>query len=352
MLFFGRKKRLVDYAASPGLAGKIPPQGIADLLRQLPPSNDPNLLIGTTAQDDAGIYRLTSDLALVQSIEFFPPVIDDAYRYGQIAAACALSNIYAKGGTPRTALNLVGYPDDKAPNPLWLADMVRGGAEHCQSAGAVLVGGHTVRDGEIKFGYAITGIIHPDKILTNAGARPGDKLVLTKALGTGFVTTAHKADACPVELLEIAVASMIQLNAIGRDAMLEVGAHAATDIGGFGLAGHALQLAEASKVSIVLDLARLPLFAGADKIAHKPYLTRASITNAAFVAAALRKEGKPDAIHLESLYDAQTSGGLLVSVPAAEADMLVQKCRGRGASQATIVGDVIQREGAALILRP
>jgi selenide,water dikinase len=298
------------------------------------------------------VYRLSDDLAIVQTIDFFPPVVDDAYLYGQIAAANALSDVYAMGGTPRTALNLVGYPDDKDPELHWLGDILRGGAERCQAAGAVILGGHTVRDAEVKFGYAVTGTIHPQKILTNATARPGDKLVLTKALGTGFVTTAHKADACPKDLFDLAVASMIQLNDVGRDAMLAVDAHAATDITGFGLAGHALEMADGSKVTLVLELSRLPLFAGAEKLARKPYLTRASATNASYVAGSLRKEGKLEAMRLEFFHDAQTSGGLLISVPGAEAEVLVAKCRGAGATAATIVGEVVERTDVALILRP
>src|SRR5262249_55568665 len=146
---------------------------------------DPNLLVGTETHDDAGVYRLTDEIAIVQTIDFFPPVVNDPFVYGQIAAANSLSDVYAMGGVPKTALNLVGYPDDKDPSLQWLGEIFRGGAERCQAAGAVIVGGHTVRDAEIKFGYAVTGIIHPQKIFTNAAARPGDKLVLTKALGTG-----------------------------------------------------------------------------------------------------------------------------------------------------------------------
>src|SRR5262249_34996220 len=171
------------------------------------------------------------------------------------------------GGVPKTALNLAGYPDDKISLD-WLSEILRGGAERCQAAGTVIVGGHTVRDAEIKFGYAVTGIIHPQRILTNASARPGDKLVLTKPLGTGFVTTAHRANACPEGVLEAACASMVQLNDIGRDAILEVGANSATDITGFGLAGHAFEMAEGSKVTIVLELSRLPLIPGSQALAH------------------------------------------------------------------------------------
>ena len=204
---------------------------------------DPNVLVGTETHDDAGVYRLTDDIALVQTIDFFPPVINDPFRYGQIAAANALSDVYAMGGEPKTGLNLVGYPDDKDPGLSWLADILKGGEERFAKAGAVVIGGHTVRDAEIKFGYAVTGIIHPQKIYTNANAKPGDKLILTKPLGTGFVTTAHKRGDCPEALLNLACESMIQLNDIGRDVMIAHGAHAATDVTGFGLAGHSLEMA-------------------------------------------------------------------------------------------------------------
>src|SRR5437588_10218168 len=158
------------------------PQGIAQVLGNLPTTRDPNLLVGIETHDDAGVYRLTPDLAIVQTVDFFPPLVDDPFVYGQIAAANALSDVYAMGGTPLTALNLVGYPDDKDPGMEWLGDILRGGAERCQAAGAVIVGGHTVRDTEIKFGYAVTGTVAPRDVWKNVGARPGDTLVLTKAL--------------------------------------------------------------------------------------------------------------------------------------------------------------------------
>jgi selenide,water dikinase len=317
----------------------------------LPKVTDPNLLVGTDTHDDAGVYRLTDDIALVQTIDFFPPVVDDPFVYGQIAAANALSDVYAMGGSPRTALNLVGYPDDKL-DLRWLGEILRGGADRCQASGTVIVGGHTVRDAEIKFGMAVTGVIHPQKILTNAGARPGDKLVLTKALGTGFVTTAHKAGACPEEVLAAACAQMVQLNDAGRDAMLAVGAHAATDITGFGLAGHAYEMAEGSRATLVINLSQLPLIPGAEPLARKPFLTRASATNAKYVAPGLKAEGRPDPVRLEFFYDAQTSGGLLISVAADQADALVDLARAKGAPDTCVVGEVVERGEAALVLRP
>jgi selenide,water dikinase len=308
--------------------------------------------VGTETHDDAGVYKLTEDLALVQTIDFFPPVVNDPFVYGQIAAANALSDVYAMGGTPKTALNLVGYPDDKDPGLEWLARILEGGGERCVAAGCVIVGGHTIRDAEIKFGLAVTGLVHPQKVLTNATARPGDRLVLTKPLGTGFVTTAHKANDCPEPTLRAACASMVQLNDIGQQAMAEVGVSAATDVTGFGLAGHSLELALGSGVTIVLDLARLPLIPGAEKLAtHKHFRTRASKTNAEYVAPHLRIEGKDDPVRMEFFYDAQTSGGLLVSVPADRAEALVENVRRRGAEFACVIGEVTQRQDAALVVK-
>src|SRR5205809_668657 len=195
------------------------PQGVAQVLRHLPAAHDPNLIVGTETHDDAGVYRLTDDLALVQTVDFFPPVVDDPFVYGQIAAANALSDVYAMGGTPKTALNLVCYPDDQI-ELTWLGLILEGGAERCRAAGATVVGGHTVRDAEIKFGLAVTGLVHPQRVVTNATAKPGDLLVLTKALGTGFVTTANKRGACPPDLYAAACASMVELNAAACTAML------------------------------------------------------------------------------------------------------------------------------------
>jgi selenide,water dikinase len=328
----------------------LPPQGIAQVLRGLPKIHDPNLLVGTETADDAGVYRLTDDLAIVQTIDFFPPVVDDPFIYGQIAAANAISDIYAMGGTPKTALNLVGFPDDKLPLSL-LGEILRGGAERAKEAACVILGGHTVRDAEIKYGMAVTGVVHPKRILTNASAKPGDKLILTKPLGTGFVTTAHKANDCPAEAFDSAVRSMIQLNQAGRDAMLEVGVHSATDITGFGLAGHAYEMAQGSGVTFIIDLERLPLLPRVGELVRKGYFTRASKTNATFVASGLRVEGNPDPIRREVFYDAQTSGGLLISVPGEKAEQLAKTCIAKGTLTATIIGEVTPKQDVWLVAR-
>src|SRR5437764_14166447 len=329
------------------------PQGIAQVLRHLPAVHDPNLIVGTETHAAAGVYRLTDEIALVQTLDFFPPVVNDPLVYGQIAAANALSDVYAMGGTPKTALNLVGYPDDKLSLD-WLGEILRGGAERCTEAGAVVLGGHTVRDAEIKFGLSVTGLVHPQRIWTNATARPGDRLVLTKALGTGFVTTAHKANDCSEEILEAACASMVQLNAIGRDAAVEVGGvHSVTDVTGFGLAGHAFEMAEGSGVTLAIDLSRLPRLPDVEPLVQRRHLTRASATNREYVGEGLQVEGKPDPVRLEVFFDAQTSGGLLVSIEAEKADALVEAARKRGASRTCIIGEVLERPrpGLALLLR-
>jgi selenide,water dikinase len=281
-------------------------------------------------------------------------VVNDEFVYGQIAAANALSDVYAMGGVPKTALNLVGYPDDKDPELTWLGKILAGGAERCALAGCVIVGGHTVRDSEIKFGYAVTGLVHPKKVLTNATAQPGDQLVLTKPLGTGFITTAHKADDCPEDSYKAAVASMVQLNAVGAEAIEEVGGvHALTDVTGFGLAGHSFEMAEGAGVTVAIDLGRLPLLPGVEKLAmQKQFRTRASKTNAEYVAAGLKVEGKVDPVRLEVFHDAQTSGGLLVSIAADKVRAFLDALKRRHAAAAVVIGEVQPRGEAALLLRP
>jgi selenide, water dikinase len=317
----------------------------------LPKLTDARVLVGTDTHDDAGVYQLTDDLAIVQTIDFFPPVVDDPYVYGQIAAANALSDIYAMGAEPKTVLNLAGFPDnDRLADMDWLNRIHEGAAERCQAAGAVILGGHTVRDQEIKFGMAVTGVVHPKKVLTNAGAKAGDKLVLTKALGTGFVTTANKKGVCPPDILKAACDSMVQLNDIGRDAAFAVGGvHAMTDITGFGLCGHGYEMADGSGVTLVINVNALPLLPGVERLTA--YRTRASKTNREYVEKFTRLEGAIDPVRAEFLWDAQTSGGLLISVQADRADALVEEARKRGATRTTIVGDVVPKRDVALVFR-
>jgi selenide, water dikinase len=306
--------------------------------------------VGTETHDDAGVFRLTPELAIVQTLDFFPPVVDDPFIYGQIAASNALSDVYAMGGTPVTALNMACFPDDKLDFAI-LGRITAGGAERCSVAGCAVVGGHTVRDTEIKFGLSVTGTIHPDRILTNATAKPGDVLVLTKPLGTGFVTTAAKYQKCPPELLRAACDGMVELNKSACDAMLAVGVNAATDITGFGLAGHAMEMAEGSHVTLAIDLAKLPLIAGVERLEVVKCRTRASKTNREYTEAQTQFEGTPDPTRLEFFYDAQTSGGLLISVPAGKADQLLQRLRDAKTPAATVIGEVRPFAGKQLVVR-
>jgi selenide,water dikinase len=319
------------------------------VVRGLPSFNDPNLIVGAEGFSDAGAYRVRDDLLIVQSLDFFPPLVDDPFLFGQIAAANSLSDVYAMGARPITALNIVGFPDDKLELDT-LADILRGGADRVQQAGAVIAGGHSVRDHEIKYGLSVTGVVEKDRLITNREARAGDRLVLTKPLGTGFVTTAAKAGRCPREVLEAATASMSQLNRVASEAMQQVGGHAATDITGFGLAGHALELALASDVAVHIELNRLPLLPGAVELARRGNKTRASATNRSFVQPHLDCSQAADAELVELAFDAQTSGGLLISVPADGAEHLVQLAREGGAAAATVVGRVEARTGASLVL--
>lgn len=304
-----------------------------------------DLLVATETCDDAGVYRVAPDLALVQTVDFFPPLVDDPYTFGQIAAANALSDVYAMNGRPVTALNVAAFPDDELPLEV-LGRIIAGAAERVRAAGAVIVGGHTIRDAEIKFGLSVTGLIHPDEILTNAGARPGDRLILTKPLGTGFITTAAKKESCPPEVYERAVAGMIALNDVGRDAVRAVGGvHAMTDVTGYGLAGHASEMAEGSGTTIELDLAELPIIAGSEPLAEPRFYTRAIRTNREFLAGRLEVGEGADPSRIEYAFDPQTSGGLLIAVAADRADRLRAALLDRGAPAAAEVGRVVERRG-------
>lgn len=312
-------------------------------MRGLPKFDDPDLVVGCEGFSDAGVYRLREDLLIVQSLDFFPPLVDDPFVFGQIAACNALSDLFAMGARPTTALNIVGFPDDQLDLDI-LQEILRGGADQVQKAGAVIVGGHTVRDTEIKYGLSVTGVVEPERLLTNQAAKPGDALVLTKALGTGFVTTAFKAGKCPEDVLAAAVASMTQLNSLGRDAARAAGAKAATDVTGFGLVGHAGEMAQASGVTVVLETDRLPVLPGVPDLVRRGYRTRASDSNRNFAEPMLRIEGHPDPTLLEIAFDAQTSGGLLISVAADRAERLVEHARDAGAETACIVGSVVKKE--------
>lgn len=329
----------------------MPAQAVAQVVQGLPSFSHPDLLIGADHFSDAGVYRLREDLAIVQSADFISPLVDDAYIFGQIAAANSLSDVFAMGATAVTALNLVCFPDHVEDLEV-LNRILAGGAERVAASGAVILGGHSVRDDEIKYGLSITGTVDPRSLLSNAGAQPGDALLLTKGLGTGFITTAHRFETCPDATLKSACESMIRLNLDAAQSAMRLGANGATDITGFGLAGHAWELAEASGVSVHLRASALPLLPGALDLATDANLTRANATNRAHVEHAMSIDPDVSTTDLGFFFDPQTSGGLLISIAADRADELVAACRDAGDDATRIVGKVTTRAGATLHILP
>ncbi len=324
---------------------------MAQVLRQLPVQSDPRLLVGTETFDDAGVFALSDELALVQTVDFFPPLVDDPYQFGQIAAANALSDVYAMGGEPLTALNIVGFPDKELPAEV-LVEILRGGADKVREAGALVVGGHSVRDAEVKYGLAVTGRVHPRRIWTNSGAQPGDLLVLTKPLGSGVLTSAAKSGKLPPEELAEAIAVMTCLNRGARDTAAGISVHACTDITGFGLVGHAFEMAEASNVTIVLEASRVPLMARTLELARQGVLTRAHRTTREYLGERLALDPAVEEALAGVLMDAQTSGGLLFSVPQERADPLVLALRAARVPAAAIIGRVEPNGRFRVVLRP
>jgi len=320
------------------------PADLSEALAPLPRHTDPRLLVGPDTFDDAAVFRLHDDLALVQTVDFFAPIVDDPYDFGRIAAANALSDIYAMGGTPLTALALAAFPDDKLPLSV-LTEILRGGEEMVRSAGALVVGGHTISDDEVKYGLAVTGTVHPDKVMSNAGARVGDVLVLTKALGTGLLATKMKAATLSTAHAASLVASMVRLNAVAAEAAVAVGARCATDITGFGLLGHAAHVARASNVTLRFDSALLPELSGAWQAIDEGVRTGGAVRNARFVESLVRwGSGVPAGARVLAV-DPQTSGGLLVAVPPARVAEYLARVEG-----AVRIGEVLPRQDVALVV--
>ena len=310
------------------------PGALAQVLRPLAQRHDANVLVGLQTSDDAAVYRLNDDLAMVQTVDFFTPVVDDPYTYGAIAAANALSDVYAMGGDVMMALNIAALPEDL---PVDVVQRIfEGGADKAAEAGIVIAGGHTVTDDEPKYGLVVTGTIHPAKILTKAGASPGDVLFLTKPLGTGVITTALKAQAADPEHVDAAIQSMLKLNRRASNLMREVGVNAATDITGYGLIGHTMEVVEKSGVQITLSARRVPLLAGAERYASEGRLPGGGGRNVAYYTSLTSPKVTiepevPQAI-ADLMFDPQTSGGLLISVPGERAEQLEAAFRDAGES--------------------
>ena len=316
----------------------------------MPLPSDPRILVDAASRDDAAVFQVAPDRALVATVDFFTPIVDDAYDFGRIAATNAFSDVYAMGAAPLFALNVVGWPRERLPLEL-LGDVLRGGVDVARAAGAFVVGGHSVDDPEPKYGMVVIGEVHPERIVTIAGARPGDALVLTKPIGTGILTTALKRDLLPASALVDAVESMTTLNAGAARAMLATGVHAATDVTGFGLLGHLRNMLDASGVAAELDAARVPVLAHTREMLARGAVPGGTQRNLDSLAGAVRF---PDSLAQPErllLADAQTSGGLLIALAAERVGRLQEALAREGLAPAAVIGRVTAAQAGSIIVR-
>lgn len=339
--------RLTKLVKCGGCAAKIDPMFLKKATRSLAKNTDPRLLVGTEHFDDAGVFKISDDLALVQTVDFFTPIVDDPFIFGQIAAANALSDIYAMGGRPLTALNIISFPKDQ-PAELMEA-ILAGGESKVKEAGAIIVGGHSISDEQLSYGMAVTGEINPQKILTNCGAKPGDILVLTKPIGTGVLTTARREDRIDDKILQPAVESMLQLHAPILPLLQTYPINALTDITGFSLLGHTKQLAEASGVSISLIHSMIPLFPEVERLIDEGVTTRANRTNWEYVKDFVTGAEGLSKSRLQALLDPQSSGPLLISIPEKFAEEFVIESKNAGFHHTTIIGSITEPNEKAKI---
>ncbi len=343
--------RLTQLAKRAGCAAKQPPGYLLPLLGMIPVFPDPNVLVGSSTADDAAIYRLSDELALVLTTDFFTPIVDRPYDFGAVAAANALSDVYAMGGKPLTALNLVGFPDEKLPVEV-LAEILRGAADKAAEAGVAIVGGHTIKSEEPIFGLSVVGTVHPQRAKTNAGALPGDALVLTKPLGLGIITTAAKNNQDRLGAIAEAIRVMTTLNRAAAEVLEGYDIHALTDVTGFGLLGHLRNMTSASGVTAEVWSDAVPVLAAAREYVQAGIAPGGTHANARFLTdwvdfdPAVTKEARL------LLCDAQTSGGLLASVPADQAEKLVAALRAAGCPAAAWVGKVLQTGAGRIAVRP
>jgi selenide,water dikinase len=311
------------------------------------PKND-NVLVGFDKADDAGVYLLRDDLAIVQTVDFFTPIVDDPYIYGQIAALNSINDVWAMAGTPLTALAITCFPK-KGVDPAILGDIMRGGLETLNQYGVTLIGGHSVDSEQIMFGYSVTGVIDPDKLATNAGARPGDVIILTKPIGTGVISTGIKFEKTTPEIAAASVETMLTAGKFAAEVMREFGVKGATDVTGFALIGHAWEMAKASGVTILIEPATVPLLEGALDLAAAGLLTSGDKSNRAYVGDDIRVGGAVQEHLLKLLYDPQTAGGMLLSVPAVAANGVLARLR-EDYPRAEIIGKVTERRDRAIII--
>jgi selenide,water dikinase len=329
--------KLTGQVKAGGCASKLSPKILDQVLPRIPRVTDGNIIVGFDTADDAGVYRISPELAIVQTVDFFTPVVDDPYTFGAIAAANALSDVYAMGGRPLTALSILAWPDSGDIETL--EQILKGGAEKIHEAGCVILGGHSVNDPEIKFGYAITGTVHPDRVKTNTGARPGDVLMFTKKIGTGVISTALKRGIAKDQHVDGATAQMLTLNRAAAEAIENLDVHGLTDVTGFGLLGHAREMAIGSKVTLEIDSSLVRFLDGAIEYAEAGAFSGGLGNNREFVASCVEGTSRYD----DLLYDPQTSGGLLIALPEKDAAELA-----RNFPAAYRIGRVLERQAKPL----
>ena len=338
--------KLTKLASCAGCGAKVGAGILSRLLDGIKVHSDPNLLVGFDKSDDASVYKISDDLALVQTVDFFPPIADDPYTFGAIAATNALSDVYAMGGEPKLALNIMAVPEGMPSEAVH--EMLRGGYDKVYEAGALITGGHSILDPEPKYGLAVTGFVHPDRMLTNSGAKPGDVLLFTKPIGIGILTTAAKADMLTPELEKRMTDLMMTLNKAARDAMVKYRVHACTDVTGFGMLGHLSEMATGSDVEITLHVDEVDLISEAYEFAQMGLLPAGMYRNRSF-AEKYVDAGQTELAKQDMLYDPQTSGGLLIAVDPADADALFAELKDSVPS-AQRIGTVSEYHGGARIL--
>ena len=341
--------KLTQMSKTAGCAAKIGPGTLAGILESLPKFHDPALMVGIETSDDGAIYKVSDEVALIQTLDFFTPVVDDPYTFGQVAAANALSDIYAMGGEPKVALNIVAWPN--CVNPKFLGEILRGGADKVLEAGAVLAGGHSIQDDEPKYGLSVTGFVHPEKVFKNCGARPGDVLILTKPLGTGIVNTAVKADMASDEAKAEVVRVMTALNKTAKHVIEKYEIHSCTDVTGFGLAGHSIEMAEGSNVTMEIDMSRVPVQKAAAEYAMMGLIPEGAYRNRSFTIDRV-DTGEVKGYLLDIFFDPQTSGGLLVSADPEAVEQILADLEQAGMETAFgVIGTVTEKQEKCVRLR-
>lgn len=332
-----------------GCSAKIPPRQLEELLRDLPLPADPRILVDISTHDDAGVYKINDETALVITTDFFPPMVSEGYEFGLIAATNSISDVYAMGGTPLVALNIMMFPSSRIPMEVY-RDILRGGNDKAGEAGVSIIGGHTIDDYPPKYGLAVVGTVHPDRIITNAGVKEGDDLILTKPLGTGIILAGYRLKMTADNHLEGAVRTMKLLNAAGSSLMQKHGVRGATDITGFGLAGHALKMARASGVTITINLKTVPLLEGTCSLADQGCIPGAAFRNLDYTERDMRIIEGIDYNLKMIAHDAQTSGGLLIAVPPEKSGILLRELQQAGHREAAIIGQAGKKQEASLVL--